>query len=245
MSNSRIVRTLFSRCHAIVGGLALVCTGSLIVGCAGQQSTPAAPSALSLDGVTAHLTQNEVPEAHLNLNHNSAAGADKGYIDGWFNGEEVSLHYTKWFFCAEPPASGADSNCVIGADAEVPPRPGPIPTIYAIAWVGGNQPIQPDGATFSCPPGSVCLNHPAMIDVSRVRPGATNVPALPHSHIVAKRHGGWFKTVNIRVSNLAVWNDIATAKSLARVRQLQAQIGAPGISLDTPTNIFFFIASWH
>ena len=177
------------------------------------------------------------------FNHNAAAGTEKGYIDGWLDGETVSLHYTKWFFCEEPPASGAASNCEVGAPAEVNPRPGPIPTIYAIAAVG----IQPDPATVACPAGSSCLNHPAMLDVSRVAaPGATNVPALPHSHIVTQRHGGWWRTVNIRVFDLDVWNEIAGAKSLTRVRELQADPAVGGaspplISQDTPTNIFFFI----
>ena len=144
--------------------------------------------------------------------HGVSSG-EKGYIDGWFNGDTVQLHYTKMFFCEEPPESGADTHCEVGAEAEVAPRPGPIPTIYAIAAVGG---IQPDVSTLACPAGSACLNHPAMIDVSRLRgPAFANAPALPHSHIVAKHHAGWFNTVNIRVSNLDVWNQIASAKSLA------------------------------
>jgi hypothetical protein len=188
------------------------------------------------------LTSETSREAMIpSFNHNAAAGADKGYINGWFDGEDVSLFYTKSFFCEEPPSSGAPSDCVIGADADVDPRPGPIPTIYAIAPVG----FQPDVATLACPGGSVCLNHPAMIDASRVAgPGASNVPALPHSHIITERRGGWWHTVNIRVFNLAVWNEIAAAKSLAKVREFQADpdIGGAGlISRDTPTNIFFFI----
>jgi hypothetical protein len=189
-------------------------------------------------------TLSEASSAHqlsLHFNHNAAAGAEKGYIDGWFDGEDVSLRYTKWFFCEEPPASGASSNCVIGADAEVYPRPGPIPTIYAIAPVG----FQPDIATVSCPSGSVCLNHPAMLDASRIAgPGASNVPAVAHSHVIAERRGGWWHTVNIRVFDLDVWNQIAAAKSLAKIRELQADpaVGGAGlISQDTPTNIFFFI----
>jgi hypothetical protein len=174
-------------------------------------------------------------------NHQAAAGADKGYIDGWFDGEDVSLFYTKAFFCEEPPASGAATDCEIGANAEVYPRPGPLPTIYAIAAVG----IQPDPATLACPAGSACLNHPAMLDASRVAgPGATNIPAVPHSHIITERRGGWWHTVNIRVFDLDVWNEIAAAKSLTKVRELQADpaVGGAGlISQDTPTNIFFFI----
>jgi hypothetical protein len=197
-----------------------------------------------------------VPLAHLSHgattaetagadNPNSAAHDDKGYIDGWFNGERVQLYYTKTFFCAEPPASGASTGCELGADAETTPRPGPIPTIYAIAAAG----IQPPLATLACRPGTVCLNHPAMIDASRVG-GLANGPAVPHSHILSERAGGWFHTVNIRVRDLIVWNEIAAAKSLDKVRELQADpvIGVNGqrlISADTPTNIFFFIASWR
>jgi len=87
-----------------------------------------------------------------------------------------------------------------------------------------------------------------MLDLSRVRPGAFNAPAVAHSHILAEHHAGWFNTVNIRVFNLDVWNQIATAKSLDKVRELQADpnVGGKGlISQDTPTNIYFFIASWR
>lgn len=181
------------------------------------------------------------PTAPVHFNHNAAADADKGYISGWFDGAAVQLYYTKWYFCAEPPQSGAPSNCEIGAAAEVTPRPGPIPKIYAIAAVG----IQPDPATLSCPAGSPCLNHPAMLDASRIAgPGATSIPGIQHSHIVTERVAGWHQTVNIRVFNLAVWNQIAQAKSLAKVRELQADpdVGGAGlISADTPTNIFFFL----
>ena len=208
-----------------------------------ERSAPTTPVSLTAAGEAAqvgHRAVGGVTSAH------GVQAADKGYVDGWFRGNAVQLHYTKMFFCQEPPQSGADTNCEVGADAEVAPRPGPIPTIYAIAAVGG---IQPDVATLACPAGSVCLNHPAMIDVSRLRgPAFANAPALPHSHIVDERRAGWFNTVNIRVSNLDVWNQIAAAKSLAKVRELQAdpEIGGKGlISQDTPTNIFFFIASWH
>jgi hypothetical protein len=178
---------------------------------------------------------------NFHASHNSASDADKGYITGWYAGDEVSLHYTKWYFCTEPPSSGADTGCEIGADAETAPRPGAIPAIYAIAAVG----FQPDVSTLACPPGSVCLNHPAHLDASRVAgAGATNIPGVPHSHIVDDRQGGWHHTVNIRVFNLGVWNQIVAAKSLAKVRELQADpaVGGAGlISPDTPTNIFFFL----
>jgi hypothetical protein len=101
--------------------------------------------------------------------------------------------------------------------------------------------------TLACRPGTVCLNHPAMIDASRVG-GLANGPAVPHSHIISEHRGGWFHTVNIRVRSLAAWNQIAEAKTLAKVRELQADPafgGAGLVSADTPTNIFFFISSFQ
>jgi hypothetical protein len=220
----------------------------LLIAACTTSKTPTSPTLAehSTSAALVHLGHDATTPNSVAGNPNSAAHDDKGYIDGWFNGERVQLYYTKTFFCAEPPASGAATGCELGADAETAPRPGPIPIIYAIAAAGG---IQPPLATLACAPGTVCLNHPAMIDASRVG-GAVNGPAVPHSHILSEHAGGWFHTVNIRVRDLNVWNQIAAAKSLDKVRELQADpvVGVNGqrlISPDTPTNIFFFIASWR
>jgi len=213
-------------------GVLTMCWG--FAGCS-QPAAPEQPTAtrsVAVPAFSAHVHPADAPEDH-------------GYIDGWFEGSTVQLYYTKSYFCAEPPSSGAPSACEIGAPADIPPRSGPIPTIYAIAAVG----FHPDPATLACPAGSTCLDHPAMIDASRVAgPGATSVPGLPHSHIVDARHAGWHLTVNIRVFSLSAWNEIASAKTLAKVRELQGDpaVGRPGIiSADTPTNVYFFIASWR
>lgn len=224
------------------GLLFFACTALLIAACTVGQA-PTAPTSTGNGVSLAHLGHGQNDSAD---NPNSAAHDDKGYIDGWFNGEKVELYYTKSYFCVEPPDSGAPSHCELGADAETAPRPGPIPTIYAIAAAGG---IPAPLETLSCPGGSVCLNHPRMIDASRVG-GLANGPAVPHSHILSEHAGGWFHTVNIRVRNLDLWNQIAEAKSLDKVRELQADpiVGVNGqrlISADTPTNIYFFIASWR
>jgi hypothetical protein len=232
--------------------LAFIVTGLLVYACSGRPS-PTAPTAETMN---AHVAQSGGAQGHpsapaATLDPHSVHASletqteDKGYLDGWFDGSDVHLYYTKSYFCAEPPSSGAPTNCEIGEDAQIDPRPGPIPTIYAIVAAG----IHPDPATLACPAGSVCLNHPSMIDASRVLgPRATSVSGLPHSHILTVRRGGWFRTVNIRVFNLDAWNAIAAAKTLAKVRELQGDpaTGRPGIiSADTPTNIFFFIASWR
>jgi hypothetical protein len=199
----------------------------LLTACDTGRGTPVSPTTVGAATMAVH----------------SSGHDDHGYIDGWFEGDDVNLHYTKSFFCAEPPASGADSNCVIGAAPEVEPRPGPIPVIYAIAAVG----FTPDPSTVACLQGTPCLNHPAMIDASRIG-GRANGQALSHSHIISEHRGGWFRTVNIRIFNVNVWNQIAQAKTLEKVRELQANpaVGGAGlISQDTATNIFFFIASFQ
>jgi hypothetical protein len=174
-----------------------------------------------------------------NLSAHSGAHADKGFIGGWLDGEAMQLRYTRLYFCEEPPVSGAATDCEVGAPAEVTPRAGPIPFIYAIAAAG----IQPDPATLHCGVGgSVCLNHPSTLDLTRIG-GPPSGLGGPHSHIIADRRGGWHQTVNIRVRSLDAWNQIAAAKTLAKVRELQADpaFGGMGlISQDTPTNVFFF-----
>jgi hypothetical protein len=216
--------------------LVLIVTGT---GCS-EVTTPVEPT--RADGGLAAPPNALADHAPAMQGENHAE--DKGYIDGWFDGREVQLYYTKSFFCAEPPLSGAPSDCVIGAPPEVAARPGRVPIIYAIAAAG----FRPDPATLACAAGSPCLNHPAMIDASRIG-GPASAPALSHSHILAERGGGWFNTVNIRVFSEAAWNEIAAAKTLSKVRELQGgdpAVGVPGvISADTATNIYFFIAGWR
>ena len=169
-------------------------------------------------------------------NPNSAAGDTKAFIGAWLNGELVTLRYTRSYFCEEPPASIAPSECEIGALPEDFPRSGPIPVIYAIAPIG----FTPAAGTLHCPGEPLCPNHPPMIDVTRLNiPNVSVVSRAPHSHIITSRQAGWHRTVNIRVLNSSVWDQIVASPSLETVRRLQATL--PGqISGDNPTNIFFF-----
>jgi hypothetical protein len=204
--------------------------------------TPVTPSrAPAQENAAAQPMDAAMHAGHLSPNANE----DKGYIKGWFEGEEVQLYYTKSYFC-DALSAGA-TPCEVGAPPDDAPRPGPVPTIYAIVAtppVFNNVNFNP--ATLACLPGTPCLNHPLMIDLSRI--GAIPPIAGPaaHSHILSARGGGWFHTVNIRVFSLEAWNQIAAAKSLQKVRELQGgnpAVGVPGvISADTPTNIYFFIA---
>jgi hypothetical protein len=194
--------------------------GITIVACAGPERPTGTPVASE-------------PTAHFDVdNPNSAAGDEKRFINGWLDGETVPLRYSRLYFCAEPPESAVSTGCVVGAAATLAPRSGPIPKIYALGPAG----FVPDPATVHCPGGTVCPNHPHSLDLSRLGlPDSVRAPA--HSHIITARQGGWHNTVNIRVTSLAVWNEIAAAKSLTKVRELQA---AGLLGPDIPTNVYFF-----
>lgn len=167
--------------------------------------------------------------------HNSAAGDAKGVTGGWLDGRTVEFFYPKGFFCKEPPTSGATSGCELGAEPVTPPRGGNIPVLYVMTPLG----FTPDASTLQCPVVGDCINHPSTIDVSRVFGAGTENFALPaHSHIVDVARGGWWEIEVIGVTDPAVWDEIVEAKSLDRVRELQA--AGVGITGDIPTNLFLF-----
>jgi len=178
--------------------------------------------------------------------HEAHGGAAVGFTDGWQNGNTVSFFYTKPFFCAEPPASGAPSQCEIGEDGTEDPRPGKIPVLYVMTPTG----FRPPDATLQCPIAGNCINHPSTIDLSRVfGPSFANVPLPPHSHIIdsdldesqaSGGEAGWWEIEVIGVSSPAVWNQIVAGKSLATVRALQAQ--GVGITGDIPSNSYLFFS---
>jgi hypothetical protein len=168
--------------------------------------------------------------------HHSAAGDARGTTAGWLDGREVTFTYPKGFFCAEPPASGADSGCALGAEPETFPRRGAgIPVVYVMTPLG----FRPDASTLHCPTVGECINHPSTIDVSRIFGAGTENFALPaHSHIVDVAKGGWWEIEVIGVTDPAIWAEVVAGKSLDRVRELQ-QAGV-GITGDIPSNLFLF-----
>src|SRR5262249_14675624 len=151
----------FTRRHRLVKGVVLF---SALVGACAAPDRPT--------GVASSLA-NSSPQ--FDANPISAAGDAKGIIHGWLDGQTVDLRYTRLYFCAAPPTSAVATGCEVGAPATVAPTPGPIPKIYALAPVG----FSPDPATVHCPGGTVCLNHPPFLDLSRVN-GPTSVFAPTH-----------------------------------------------------------------
>jgi hypothetical protein len=218
LAQEEIMRTCLSIRRGV--GLAVTAFG-ITAACAGPES-PAAGTAPP------------TPTASVDAdNPNSAAGDEKRIIHGWFNGEEVDLRYTRLYFCAEPPESDVETGCVVGAPATIAPRSGPIPRIYALSPAG----FIPSPETVHCPGGTVCPNHPPTLDTHLVPGLPPSVRAPAHSHIITDRQAGWHNTVNIRVLSPIAWEEIAQAKTLAKVRELQA---AGLVGPDLPTNVYFF-----
>jgi len=194
--------------------------------CAGDAG-PVVPHAGNDARVSRDLSSSSSSE-----NPNSAAGDAKGFVHGWFGGQAVMLRYTRLYFCAQPPQSAVSTGCEVGAGPTSAPRSGLFPTLYVLAPLG----FSPDPSTVHCPEGIVCVNHPPSLDLSRVG-GPDSVFAPAHSHIVVDQQAGWHQTVTIPVTSLDAWNAIAAAKSLTKVRELQA---AGRVGADAPTNLYFF-----
>ena len=198
---------------------ALLAATSIVVGCADQRS-PSEPSS-----------------RQTSVSASAHGGAAVGFTDGWENGTTVSFFYTKNFFCAEPPSSGAPTQCEVGEDGTVDPRPGPIPELYVLTPMGITVPQ----STLHCPIAGSCINHPSTIDLSRLLgPSAANAPLPPHSHVIDERHGGWWELEVIGVTSLDAWNQIVAAKSLDKVRELQA--AHAGVTDDIKTNVYLFFS---
>jgi hypothetical protein len=179
------------------------------------------------------LSLSSVLASPVQANHQSSAGDDKGFTGGWYDGRDVEFFYNKDFFCKEPPASGADSGCIVGAEPQTPPRGGNIPVLYVMTPLG----FTPDG--LQCPVAGDCINHPNTLDLSPVfGAGAENVPLPPHSHIVDVDQGGWWEIEVVGVTDPAVWAQIEAGKDLDTVRVLQ-DVGV-GITGDIPSNLFLF-----
>ena len=176
------------------------------------------------------------PSAHAQHDANATdSAATVGTTQGWFNGKTVSFLYSRPYFCAQPPASAADSGCEVGADAQTAPISDPdIPELWVVVPLG----FTPPQGTLQCPVAGNCINHPHDIDLSRVfGAGAQDVLLPAHSHVIDDLQGGWWETFVVGVTSQAAWDQLVAGKDLATVRALQQEGLATG---DIPSNLFIF-----
>ena len=153
---------------------------------------------------------------------------------GWYDGGTVTLQYEKAYYCDRTVASGATSGCEVGADSAVPPRSGPIPTLYvAVPLFTATHDL-----ALQCPVAGSCIDHPSTIDLSRVFGDSTKNALLPaHSHVISDKAGGWWDVTVVGITSQSAWDSLAAGKSLTTLQQLQKSGGATG---NIPTNLDLF-----
>lgn len=165
-----------------------------------------------------------------------------GTTPGWFDGRTVEFAYTdRQFFCDEPPESGAQSGCEMGARPATQPRTGTIPPV----WVLVPLEFTPASNTLHCPTAGSCITHPATLDVSRVFGPGTEAFTLPaHSHIIDNDLGGafdWWEVIVVGVTQQPVWDQLVAGRSIGTLRQMQA--AGAGITQDIPSNLYLWFAA--
>jgi hypothetical protein len=161
-----------------------------------------------------------------------------GFTEAWLNGQTVDLEYSHDFFCAQPPSSGATSQCEGGAAPQVNPPSGPVVSPLRTVTPQG---FTPPESTLQCPIAGQCIDHPHTIDLSRLfGSSSSNATLPPHSHILVDDESfqsAWWPVVVVGVKNLGAWDKIVAAKSEAAVQACQA---AGKCTADIPTNTFLF-----
>jgi hypothetical protein len=163
-----------------------------------------------------------------------------GTTKGWLDGHTVTFKYTKNFFCANPPSSGASSHCEVGSDYTQTPA-STFDPLYVVVPLG----FTPPKSTLQCPVAGRCIDHPHTVDLSAVLgSGTSDVLLPPHSHVVATSNGGqpeWWNVDVVGVKSLKAWNKIVSAKSDARLMWLQ-QHDHSVVTGNLTTNLFLYFA---
>ena len=185
------------------------------------------------------------PSAGMAGMPSSSSPSHVGNTKGWFDGRTVTFHYTRNFFCQNPPSSGAATHCEAGNDYIRTPS-GTFDPLYVVVPLG----FTPPQSTLQCPTAGRCIDHPHTIDLSAVLgSGTSNALLPPHSHIVATANSGqpeWWNVDVVGVKSLKAWNKIVASKSDARLMWLQKHDHSV-VTGNIPTNLFlyFSVKSWN
>jgi hypothetical protein len=184
---------------------------------------------------------------HMNMTGMSSSHgkAAIGFTKGWYDGYTVKFHYSKEFYCANPPASGASSGCEAGSGyTQTPPKTKAFDPLYVVVPLGFTAPA----GTLQCPVAGKCIDHPSTIDLSAVLGSGTSDVLLPaHSHVVGTANHEapeWWNVDVVAVKDLAAWNKIVAAKSYGELMHLQ-KTDSKEVTGNIPTNLFLYFAVKH
>lgn len=169
----------------------------------------------------------------------SGSGGDRvGTTQGWLRGKSVTFHYSKNFFCKEPPSSGAVSHCEVGANYSGIPA-SEFDPLYVVVPIG----FTPPAKTLQCPTAGKCIDHPHKIDLSRVfGSGTENALLPPHSHIVTTAAGHeseWWNVDVVGVTSPRAWHRIVDHKNYRAITRMRAH-GNPHVTDNITSNLFLY-----
>ena len=209
--------------------LAMLLAAGIGVAMAAQPQTPAPSNAFSAGrGVT------EFGNTHAHL-----------------RGHNVSVTYTKGFFCDTSVKSTATSQCEAGEKWNKPPAKDFDP-LYITVPLGFTLPMK----AMQCPDNSVCVDHFGTIDLRRLEPALKplypdltdaqltaalrNYRTPGHQHfITTKAHGAreWWDVRIVGVTDKAEYQKITRHGS---VKFLKREVKAGRTTGVIPTNAFLF-----
>jgi hypothetical protein len=163
-----------------------------------------------------------------------------GTTRGWYDGKTVRFHYSKNFFCRQPPSSKSVSHCELGDNYQRIPADEFDP-LYVVVPLG----FTPRARTLQCPTAGRCIDHPHRIDLSRVFGSHTGNTLLPpHSHVVSTAAGGdpeWWNVDVVGVSSRAAWHRIVSGKSYNAIQRMRTH-GNSHVTSNISTNLFLYFS---
>ena len=180
------------------------------------------------------------PSAGMAGMSSSSSPNHVGNTKGWFDGRTVTFHYTRNFFCQNPPSSGAVTHCEAGNDYVRTPS-GTFDPLYVIVPLG----FTPPQSTLQCPTAGRCIDHPHTIDLTSVLGSGTGNLTLPaHSHIVAtanSHQSEWWNVDVVGVKSMSAWDKLIRSKNAHELQYLQRRHPSQ-VTGNIPTNLFLYFS---
>jgi hypothetical protein len=166
-----------------------------------------------------------------------------GNTAGWLRGKTVKFHYSKQFFCKQPPSAKTVSNCEVGANYKRTPA-NDFDPLFVVVPIG----FTPAKSTLQCPNAGHCIDHPHRLDLSRVFGKGTGHSLLPpHSHVVttaANHKAEWWNVDVVGVTSQKAWNRVVHGKSYKTIQMMRMNHNKH-ITANIPSNLFLYFSVRH